>query len=134
MKSNVAYPILVSKVENKYFIKIPDWNGVVHGVDFAETLGAAREFLGKNWTDRIEKKISIPQPNSVTYQRKEEVLTYVDIDFEEYQRKTSKEFVRRYCKLPNWLYNKAVFEYNIDLSEFLQDALEERFMNSKTKE
>lgn len=52
----------------------------------------------------------------------EGILTYVDVDFAEYRRKTDTKTVRRNVALPSWL-NYEAEHAGINVSRVLQEAL-----------
>ena len=49
-------------------------------------------------------------------------VSFVDIDFDEYRRKTDNKTVRRNVTLPNWL-NQEAEKSHINVSRVLQEAL-----------
>ena len=50
------------------------------------------------------------------------ILTYVDVDFSEYRRKTDMKTVRRNVALPSWL-NYEAEHAGVNVSRILQEAL-----------
>lgn len=50
------------------------------------------------------------------------ILTYVDVDFSEYRRKTDTKMVRKNVTIPSWL-NYEAERSGINVSRVLQEAL-----------
>lgn len=125
-KTRIAYPVLIFEDEDMYLARIPDFDGMTQGYDFADAMDMARDYIGLNWTCMVDMGETIPEPNSVPFEVGEnETLTYVDINFIEYRRKTDNLPVKKKCTLPNWLCYEAE-QAGINFSQVLQEALKQK--------
>ena len=80
-----AYPIIISKEEDGFFVDIPDFNIATQGKDIYDSIFMARDaMLLMGNTLNSEGKI-IPQPSNVNDIKKKkdtDIITLVDVDFE----------------------------------------------------
>ena len=79
-----------------------------------------------------DMKKKIPNPSKTLnikkgtfYKHGETVLSYVDIDFEDYRRSIDNRIVRRNISIPKWL-DKKVKELNINVSHFVTETLSKK--------
>lgn len=125
-KKRVAYPVLIKKGSEMYLARIPDLDRMTQGYDFADAMDMARDCIGL-WAVQLQSEgKEMPKENTVPYTvEDDEVLTYVDIDFEEYKRKNDNRAVKKNCTIPSWLAYQAEQE-GINFSQVLQEALKEK--------
>lgn len=119
-----AYPIILSPdPEGGYYVFIPDFDKATQGDDIAEAMEMARDLIGLVGIDLEDDGKTIPTPNSVTYElEKDDLVTFVDIDFLEYRRKVDNRAVKKNCTIPYWL-NVEAEKAGINFSKLLQDAI-----------
>ena len=68
------------------------------------------------------EKISVPSDMASIQKKDNEIVTLVDVDFDEYRRKHEMRTVRKNVSLPSWL-NEEAERANINFSAVLQNAL-----------
>ena len=56
------------------------------------------------------------------YKEGKSVISYVDVDFDDYRRKVDNKMVRRNVTLPNWM-DRVAEKQHINVSKVLQDAI-----------
>ncbi|MBC2578342.1 type II toxin-antitoxin system HicB family antitoxin [Peptostreptococcus russellii] len=122
----LAYPVLMKKTDDGYYIKVPDFDVVTQGNDIADGMDMARDAIGLMCIDFHDEKKEIPAPNSVEFDEKEfDVKTFVDIDLEEYRKRLENKSVKKNCTIPYWLNERAEVE-GINFSRILQEALADK--------
>lgn len=84
------YPIILTKTEDGYVVNIPDFDMDTQGRDIIESVYMARDVIGLMGIVREDEKRGIPEPNTVDYVlNADEILIYVDVDYEEYRESIS---------------------------------------------
>lgn len=125
--------------KNTVLIEVPDLEILTEGFGMADAVEMARDAIGLKGICLEDEKKKIPQPRTL-----EEIdiskgtfadegvgcLSLVDIDFQEYRRKSDNKTVRRNVTLPNWL-NREAEKAHINVSRVLQEALMMRLGVSK---
>ena len=106
---------------------IPDFDISTQGADLAEAIYMARDAIGMMGLDYLEDKKEFPTPSKLTdlTAKADEIVTLVDVDFEDYRKKYENRTVRKNVSLPCWL-NEAAEKENINFSQLLQKALKEQ--------
>ena len=96
-------------------------------VDDTDALLSARELLGITILGLEEDGEDIPAPSPLSDIHTEESQTamLIDVYMPAIQMAQENKSVSRMVTLPAWL-NAAALEYNINLSQVLQEALKER--------
>ena len=70
----------------------------------------------------------IPEPSNIkdiVTEDENDIVTLVDIDFNDYRKKNDLKAVRRNATLPNWL-NQEAEKSGINVSAVLQEALKQK--------
>ncbi len=132
MKS--AYPIILTLSNNEYVVSVPDLNINTQGTSIAEAIEMARDAIGTWGCYEQDEKRAIPSAsliNAISHED-DEIVTLVDIDFDEYRRKHENRVVRKNLTIPSWL-NEAAERENINFSAVLQAALKEQLHISSSK-
>ena len=119
MAMNVVYPVFIKRVEKDYLVYIPDMEIYTEGNGFAEAIASARDVIGLKAVDYLEDGKELPQASDGKraiekaredadegFDYSDGVLTFVDVDCEDYR---------------NWLSMEAV-----TLSETLQEKLKQK--------
>ena len=118
-----AYPVLMKRTDDGYYVEIPDMGMATQGNDIAEAMEMARDAIGLMGIDYQEDGEAIPEPYSVEFSADGfDISTLVDIDFLEYRKKLENKAVKKNCTIPYWLNEQAEKE-GINFSRLLQEAL-----------
>ena len=120
-----VYPVVLSKGESGFIIAdIPDFDTSTQGENYADAIVMARDAIGLMGITWQDKGKEIPQPSAAEniFYQEGQLLTLVDIDFEEYRRKEDLRSVRRNVTLPKWLDFEAE-QAQINVSGLLKEAL-----------
>lgn len=118
-----AYPILISKEKDGYYVSIPDFDIATQGTSIVDSIEMARDAIGLMGIDMEDDGKKLPKPNSVKVQPEEnDIVTWVDVDFAEYRKKVDNRAVKKNCTIPYWLNVKAE-KAGINFSKVLQEAL-----------
>ena len=120
--------------EHSFLVCVPDMEIFTEGDTFADAIEMARDAIGATGISMEDDRTELPDPSTqteVTEKVKqytedvdfsEGILTYVDVDFDEYRRKIDTRTVRRNVALPSWL-NYEAEHAGINVSRVLQEAL-----------
>lgn len=119
-----AYPIIITKDKGFYVVSIPDFEIGTQGETLAEAMEMARDAIGMSGCYLQDEKKDIPLPSDIetVLKNKSDIVTLVDVDFDEYRRKHEMRTVRKNVSIPSWL-NEEAESANINFSAVLQKAL-----------
>lgn len=118
-----AYPIILKKSDNGYYVVIPDFDIGTQGETIAESMEMARDAIGLMGIDMEDDGKKIPEPYSVEFEKEDDdILTLVDVDFAEYRKKVENKAVKKNCTIPYWMSVEAD-KKGINYSRVLQDAI-----------
>ena len=118
-----AYQILLTPDTNGYVVTVPDFNCNTQGQDIADALFMARDVIGGMGITLQDLGKNIPEPGSTSFTISEkDIVTYVDVDFAEYRKRTENKRIKKTLTIPSWLNEKAEAEH-INFSRVLEDAL-----------
>lgn len=119
-----AYPIVMTQGSKYVVVFIPDFDLNTQGKDYAEAMKMARDAIGLMGIDMEDDGEQLPAPTEMdaVEMNKGDVVTLVDVDFDEYRRKNSNKAVRRNVSLPEWL-DAMAKEAEINVSAVLTRAL-----------
>lgn len=120
-----AYPITITKGKDYLVVYIPDFDINTQGKDYQDAIFMARDAIGLMGIDYEDDGKTIPTPTDIKdieKEKEEDIITLVDIDFNEYRRMNDQRVVKKNCTIPNWLAYKAEKE-GINFSRVLQQAL-----------
>jgi len=127
-----VYPVLFTKVESSILVEVPDLNITTEGKDMNDAIEMARDAIELVCVSMEDSDEEIQKPSDSLDVEKGEfsnegvtVLSYVDIDSDEYRRKIDTKVVRKNVSLPSWL-NYEADKAGINVSRVLQDALMEK--------
>lgn len=129
-----AYPVVISKADDGYFVTIPDFEINTQGEDVADAMVMARdaiELMGITFEDDGKP---LPKPGTVKAEKEfdDDIITLVDVDFTAYRKKLDDRAVRKNCTIPYWL-NVEAEKNNVNFSRVLQDALMEKLHVSNNR-
>lgn len=118
-----AYPIILKKSGDGYYVEIPDFESGTQGENIAEAMEMARDAIGLLGIDMEDDGKAIPLPYSQKFRAGEgDIVTLVDIDFAEYRRKADNKAVKKNCTIPYWMSVEAD-KIGLNYSRVLQDAI-----------
>ena len=123
LERRIAYPIVISKEDDGYYVEIPDFDIATQGEDIADAMAMARDAIGIMGIDMEDDGKQLPVPGAVKFNADEgDIVTLVDVDFVEYRRKVDNRAVKKNCTIPYWL-SVAADKAGINYSRVLQDAI-----------
>lgn len=119
-----AYPVIITKDKDFFVASIPDFETGTQGESLAEAIEMARDAIGMCGCYMQDEKKDIPIPTDIRNVTKEasDILTLVDVDFDEYRKKHEMRTVRKNVTIPSWL-NEEAESANINFSALLQKAI-----------
>ncbi len=120
---NVVYPVIFTPDKDGYLAYAPDFDRKTFGTDFVDAIFMARDLICINMLDLEEDGKPIPISGSVAFEVPQgAIVSYVDVDMEEYRKKYGTKVVKKNCTIPAWL-NKKAESLHINFSKTLQEAL-----------
>ena len=127
MRMRKVYPTVLTPAKSisGYVVYVPGMEINTQGHDLAEAIFMARDAIGAcgiSYQDRGQQIPAPPQDVQVT--KENEILTYVDIDFDEYRKENDTTTVRTTVSLPRNLKLKGEAA-GISFSRELQARLRE---------
>lgn len=129
-----AYPTFIAEYKEDFLVYVPDMDIYTEGKSMLNAIEMARDAIGLKGIGMEDSGKELPIPSTVDAaikKAKEDAdefdyssgtLTFVDIDFSAYRKKTDYKTVRRNVTLPNWL-NEEAEKAHINVSRVLQEAL-----------
>lgn len=119
-----AYPVIITKDKDFFVASITDFETGTQGESLAEAIEMARDAIGMCGCYMQDEKKDIPIPTDIGNVTKEasDILTLVDVDFDEYRKKHEMRTVRKNVTIPSWL-NEEAESANINFSALLQKAI-----------
>lgn len=127
-----VYPVILKKGKKYIIADIPDFNIGTQGKDFADAIEMARDAIGIMGIDMEDDGQQIPASTDIKSVKitENDIISLVDIDFDEYRRKNEMRAVKKNCTIPSWL-NYEAEKAQINFSQTLQNALMEQLGVSK---
>ena len=122
-----TYPIILSKSESFLTVYVPDFEINTEGTDYADAISMARDAIGMAAIVMQDESMELPVPSpieKIQAKYKKDIVTLVDIDFEEYRRQSDTRTVRRNVSLQSWL-DYAANKAGLNVSAICQRALME---------
>lgn len=121
-----VFPVVLIHDEPGYLVYVPELEINTEGKDIGEAIEMARDAISIWGIAEIDAGREIPQIKNIKAPHNEEdILTLVDVDFDEYRRKVDNRAVRKNVTIPNWL-NIEAEKAGINFSKVLQEALIEK--------
>lgn len=123
-----AYPVVLTPTQSgSYSVYIPDFENYTEGQDLADAIEMARDaisILALSMEDDLKQPI--PDPSSIEdiKTKENEIINFVDVDFDLYRKKWDKKVERRNISIPRWL-NELAKENKINVSDVTTTALKE---------
>jgi predicted RNase H-like HicB family nuclease len=120
-----AYPIILIPDTGGYTVYVPDLEINTQGSSLAEALHMARDAIGAWGVYQQDAGRVIPEPSrNEPPHEANELVSWIDIDFDKYRRANDMTFERTNITLPRYLKNLAN-EAGLNLSQELQTRLKE---------
>ena len=118
-----AYPIIISKTKDGYYVEIPDFDIGTQGATVPDAMEMARDAIGLMGIDYQDEGKELPLANSHSFETNaDDIVTLVDVDFSEYRKKVDNRAVKKNCTIPYWL-NVEAEKAGVNYSKILQEAL-----------
>ena len=118
-----AYPVIISKAEDGYYVEIPDFSISTQGDTVPDAMEMARDAIGLMGIDYQDEGKELPQAHSRSFEANaDDIVTLVDVDFSEYRKKMDNRAVKKNCTIPYWL-NVEAEKAGVNYSKILQEAL-----------
>lgn len=120
-----TYPIVVSKGQKYMIVYVPDFDINTQGANLTDAIEMARDAISIVGVVKEDQNQALPEPsdiNSIKKESESDIVTLVDVDFDEYRKKIDMKTVRRNVTLPSWLDFEAK-KSGINVSAVLQKAL-----------
>lgn len=120
-----TYPVIFTKSGEDFIAYIPDFDMYTQGSTLTEAIEMARDELGILGIDCLDDNEEIPTPSDfreIQALHPNDIVTLVDIDFDEYRKANDTKSVRRNVSIPAWLDYEAT-KSKINVSAVLKDAL-----------
>lgn len=127
MTRNV-YPVVLKQGAKFIVADIPDFQIDTQGEDVAEAIEMARDAIGLMGMDMQDDGEELPTPSRMEDIRKEnikDIVTLVDVDFDEYRRAHEMRAVKKNCTIPSWL-NFEAEKAGINFSNLLAEAIRKK--------
>lgn len=126
MENKKAYPVILKpESDGSYYVRIPDFDTGTQGENVADAMEMARDAMGLMMLSKLDNNEEIPEPYSADVEteiEKGDIVTLVDIDFDDYRKKYDTRAVKKNCSVPYWM--TTVVERNRwSYSKLLQKAI-----------
>ena len=123
MKQKMAYPIVLKRTDEGYYVSIPDFDTGTQGETIADAMEMARDAIGLIGIDMEDEGKELPEPNTISPEIVPgDIVTLVDVDFLEYRKKVDNKAVKKNCTIPYWMSVEAD-KAGINYSRLLQEAI-----------
>ena len=120
-----VYPIILTPADTGYVVTVPDLDINTQGKDLAEAIYMARDAIGLWGICEQDDGRKIPEPSTIEpVHESNELVSWVDIDFDKYRRASDMTYERTNITLPRYLKNLAN-NAGLNLSQELQARLKE---------
>lgn len=123
MDAKGAYPIILKRTDDGYYVEIPDFDIGTQGESIPDAMEMARDAIGLMGIDMQDDGKNIPEPYSAKVEaEKGDIVTLVDIDFSEYRKRVDNRAVKKNCTIPYWM-SVAADKAGLNYSRLLQEAI-----------
>ena len=125
-----AYQVIFTKKKNDtYLVEVPDLDCITEGKSMSDAIKMARDVIGLKGIDMEDSGKKIPKASKkidikkgTFYGKGDTIISYVDVDFDDYRKSIDNKIVRRNVSLPNWM-DRAAEREKLNVSKILQDAI-----------
>lgn len=123
MANRIAYPVVLTPDECGYLVYVPAFNIDTSGKNMADAMEMARDAIGIVGIEYQDQGRTLPDVDSGKFvTEKNDIVTYVDIDFDTYRLKCDNRKVRKNVTIPYYLNLKAE-KLGLNFSRILEEAL-----------
>lgn len=123
-----AYPIVLTQGKEYIVVFVPDFNINTQGKSIPDALEMARDAIGIMGIDMEDDGEALPEPSELAdvqaAAKTGELVSLVDVDFDEYRRRNDMRAVKKNCTIPSWLAAEAE-RAGVNFSAVLQSALKQ---------
>ncbi len=124
-----VYPVILTAAKigdrSGYAVYVPDLEINTQGHDLAEAIAMARDAIGmKGICEQDEGRAIAPPSHEEPLHGADDLVTWVDIDFDKYRRAHDMKTVRINVTVPQYLKDRGD-ECGVNFSQTLQKALKE---------
>ncbi|MGE4273436.1 MAG: type II toxin-antitoxin system HicB family antitoxin [Desulfitobacterium sp.] len=99
-----AYPITLTPTKVGYVVTVSDLGINTQGKDIAEAIYMARDAIGLWGITEQDDGREVPEPStSEPEHESDELITWVDVDFDAYRRAHDARTIRKNLTIPSWL-------------------------------
>lgn len=116
-----AYPIIIKKEEECYLVYVPGFDIDTYGKDIPDCIYMAKDAIGLMGIQLQDEGKELPKEETVI-PKKDEILAYVDIDFDMYRMKHDTRKVKKNCTI-SFRLNYEAEKRGINFSRVLEEAL-----------
>ncbi len=125
-----VYQVIFTKLKNgKYLVEAPDLECITEGKNLNDAIRMVRDAIGIKGIEIEDCGEKIPKSSNnirlkkgVFYNEGNSVISYVDVDFDDYRKSLDSKMIRKNVSIPNWM-NRAVEKEHLNISKILQDAI-----------
>ena len=137
-----AYPAFIKVDDGTYYAFVPDFGIYMTGKSMHDAITVTRDAVGIKGLMLLDSENVLPgvsdpeeavrsaRETDAEYDYSTGVMTYIDVDFDEYRKRHNNRAVRKNVSIPKWMADRADQE-DINLSRVLQEALAEIFRESE---
>ena len=125
-----VYQVIFTKLKNgKYLVEAPDLDCITEGKNLNDAIKMARDVIGIKGIEIEDSGERIPKASNnvdikkgIFYSSGNSLISYVDVDFDDYRKSLDNKMIRRNVTIPNWM-NRAAEKEHLNVSKILQDAI-----------
>ena len=120
-----VYPVILYPDDGKTGVTVPDLPGChTYGSTMADALFMAKDAM-EMWLWNAENEgMDIPRPSKSVRPGKNETMTLVAADTDEYRKANDNRAIKKTLSIPSWL-NQEAEKANAPFSQILQQGLKE---------
>lgn len=129
-----AYPVILTQGKKYIIAYVPDFQINTQGQDVADAIRMTRDAIGIMGIDMEDENEILPEPTAlseITTDSAEDIVTLVDVDFDEYRRRNDMRVVKKNCTIPSWL-NFEAEKAGVNFSAILTAALKRELNISRS--
>ena len=121
-----AYPVIITPTKKWYVVYVPELEINTQGKDLPDAIEMARDAISLWGVSEQDSGRDIPEPSTIEPKHgKQDIVTWVDVDFDKYRESYDTTAVRVNVTLPRYLKNRAL-EAGINFSKELQNVLKDK--------
>jgi predicted RNase H-like HicB family nuclease len=123
-----VYPAIFTPEEGNMLVSVPDLPGLhTFGKDLADAIYMAQDAIEMWLWDAENKGESIPKASNMAdaerfLESREQIVSFVAADTDEYRRQTETRAVKKTLSIPAWLNDRAE-KANAPFSQILQEGI-----------